>query len=98
MSLALLFLYLMHNMIRMLIYPFSGACYLFVELLHGLYFSGSKSVGVILWFGWGGVVSVGSHSHSEYINRFLTTHLSSSQNKAFLSLTLPYVKLYLSMP
>ena len=46
------------NMFRMLIHPSSGACDLFVELFHGLYWSGSKCVGVTLWFGWGGVVSV----------------------------------------
>ena len=39
MSLALLFLYLMLNMFRMLIHPSSGACGLFVELFHGLYCS-----------------------------------------------------------
>ena len=44
-------------MFRMLIHPSSGACDLFVELFHGLYSSGSMCVGVILWFGWGGVVS-----------------------------------------
>jgi len=37
MSLALLFLYLMLNMFRMLIHPSSGAYNLFVELFHGLY-------------------------------------------------------------
>ena len=58
MSLALLFLYLMLNMFRMLIHPSSGSCDLFVELLHGLYCSGSMCVGVTLWFGCGGVVSV----------------------------------------
>jgi len=42
----------------MLIHPSSGACDLFVELFHGLYCSGSMRVGVTLWFGWGGVVSV----------------------------------------
>ena len=46
MSLALLFLYLMLNMFRMLIHPFSGACDLFVELFNGLYCSGSMYVGV----------------------------------------------------
>ena len=51
MSLALLFLYLMLDMFRMLVYPFSGACDLFVELFHGLYCSGSMCVGVTLWFG-----------------------------------------------
>jgi len=58
MSLALLFHYLMLNMFRMLIHPSSGACDLSVELFHGLYCSGSMCVGVTLWFGWGGVVSV----------------------------------------
>jgi len=57
MSLALLFHYLMLNMFRMLIHPFSGAYDLFVKLFHGLYCSGSMCVGVTLWFGWGGVVS-----------------------------------------
>jgi len=58
MSLALLFHYLMLNLFRMLIHPSSGACDLFVELFHGLYCSGSLCVGVTLWFGCGGVVSV----------------------------------------
>jgi len=58
MSLALLFHYLMLNMFRMLIHPSSGACDSCVELFHGLYCSGSMCVGVTLWFGWGGVVSV----------------------------------------
>ena len=58
MSLALLFLYLMLNMFRMLIHPSSGACDLFVELFRGLYWSGSMCVGVTLWFGSDGVVSV----------------------------------------
>jgi len=58
MSLALLFLYLMLNMFRMLIHPSSGTCNLCVELFHGLYCSGSMCVDVTLWFGWGGVVSV----------------------------------------
>ena len=47
MSLALLFLYLMLNMFRMLIHPSSGACDLFVELFHGFYCSGSMFVGVL---------------------------------------------------
>ena len=58
MSLALLFHYLMHNMFRMLIHPSSGAGDLFVELFHGLFCSGSKCVGVTLWFGWSSVVSI----------------------------------------
>ena len=57
MSLALLFHYLLLNMFRMLIHPSSGACALFDELFHGLYWSGSMCVGVTLWLGWGGVVS-----------------------------------------
>jgi len=58
MSLASLFHYLMLNMFQMLIHPSSGTCDLFVELFHGLYCSGSICVGVTLWFGCGGVVSV----------------------------------------
>jgi hypothetical protein len=58
MSVALLFYYLMFNMFRMLVYPSSGACDLFVELFHGLYRSGSLCVGVTVWFGWVGVVSL----------------------------------------
>jgi hypothetical protein len=54
----LLFHYLMLNMFRMLVHPSSGACDLFVELLHGLHCSGSMCVGVTVWFGWGGVVSL----------------------------------------
>jgi len=58
MPLALLFLYLMLNKFQMLIYPSSGACDLLVELFHGLYCSGLMCVGVTLWFGCGGVVSI----------------------------------------
>jgi len=58
MSLALLFHYLWFNMFQMLIHPSSGACDLCVELFHGLYCSGSMCVGVTLWFGCDGVVSV----------------------------------------
>ena len=57
MSLALLYHYLMLNMFRMLIHPSSGACDLFVELFHDLCCS-AVCVGVTLWFGWGGVVSI----------------------------------------
>jgi len=62
MSLAFLFHYLILNMFRMLIHPSSGACDLFVELFHGLYCSGSMCVGVMLWFGWGGVLSECRHT------------------------------------
>ena len=58
MSLVLLFHYLLLNMFRMLVHPSSGACDLFVELFHGLYCSGTMCVGVTLWFGLGGVVSL----------------------------------------
>jgi len=58
MSLVLLFHYLMFNLFRMLIHPSSGVCDVFVELFRGLYCSGSMCVGVTLWFGCGGVVSV----------------------------------------
>ena len=58
MSLAVLCHYLLLNMFRMLIHSSSGACDLFVELFHELYCSDSMCVGVRLWFGWDGVVSV----------------------------------------
>ena len=58
MSLAILFHYITLNRFRMLVHPSSGACDLVVELFHGLYCSGSMCVGVTLWFGWSGVVSV----------------------------------------
>ena len=57
-SLVLLLLYSVLKKFRMLIHPSSGACDLFVELFHGLYCCGSRCVGVTLWYGWGGVVSV----------------------------------------
>jgi hypothetical protein len=58
MSHTTLFPYLMLNMFRMLIHPSSGTCDLFVGLFHGLYCSGTMCVGVTVWFGWGGVVSL----------------------------------------
>ena len=70
MSLALLFLCIMLDMFRMLIHPYSGACDLFVELFHGLYCSGSMCVGVTLWFGCGGVVSVCRLRHYLMLNMF----------------------------
>ena len=57
MALASLFHYLILNMFLMLIHPSSGSWDLFVELFHGLYYSGTMCVGVTLWFGLGGVVS-----------------------------------------
>ena len=81
MPLALLFHYLMFIMFRMLIHPYSGACDLFVELFHGLYCSGSMCVGVTLWFGCGGVVSVcrltpayGYHTTTAKPQRNTNTH------------------------
>ena len=58
MSLALLFHYLMLNMLRMLIRPSSGICDLFVELFHGLYYSGTMCVGVngVVRLGWCGIL------------------------------------------
>ena len=50
--------YLTLNMFQMLIPTSSGASDLFVELFHVLYCSGTMCVGVTLWFGWGGVVSL----------------------------------------
>ena len=58
MSLALLFHYLLLNMFPLLVHPSSRACDLFVDLFHALYYSGSMCVGVKVWFGWGGVVSL----------------------------------------
>jgi len=45
---ALVLAYLMLNIFRMLIHPSSGVCDLFVELVHGLYSSGTMCVGVTL--------------------------------------------------
>jgi len=78
MSLALLFHYLLLNMLRMLIHQSSGACDLFVELFRGLYCSGSMCVGVTLWFGWGGVVALqaasGHHTNPAKPQRNTNTH------------------------
>ena len=61
MSLALLFLYLMLSMFRMLVHSSSGACDLFVELFNGLYCSGSMRVDVlrcgaagVMWYPYAG--------------------------------------------
>jgi len=74
MSLAL-FLYLMLNMFRMLIHPSSGACHLCFELFHGLFCSGSMCVGVTLWYGCGGVVSVCRLKQSNTTHE-ITRHIS----------------------
>jgi len=80
MSLALLFHYLLLSMFRMLIHPSSGACYLFVELLHGLYCSGSMCVGVTLWFGWGAGFSLHPDTTPPQPNHNVTpTHIEPEQ-------------------
>jgi len=77
MSLAFLFHYLLLNMFWMLIHPSTGACDLFVELFRGLYCSGSMCVGVMVWFGWGGVVS---GYHTTPAKRNVTpTHIEPEQ-------------------
>jgi len=72
MSLASLFHYLLLNMFRMPIHPSSGACDLFVELLHGLYCSGSMCVGVTLW--WCGI-----RMQAEAVLQSNTTHEITNQ-------------------
>ena len=60
MSLALLFLYIMLNMFRMLIHPSSGDCDLCVELFRGLHRSGSMvlvlrcGMAVVVWYPYAG--------------------------------------------
>ena len=57
MSVALLFHYLLLNMFRMLVHSYRSLR-LIVDLFHVLYCSGSMCVGITVWFGWGGVVSL----------------------------------------
>jgi len=87
MSLVLLFHYLLLNMFRMLVHPSSGACDLFVMLFHVLYYSGSMCVGVTLWFGWGGVVSLCRLKHYS-VCKFCS--ISSSQMALPVFLVLHY--------
>ena len=88
MSLALLFHYLLLNMFRMLIHPCSGACDLLDELFHGLYCSGSMCVGVTLWFGWGGVVSVRRLQPANGYHTTTTQHqYTSNQNHTTHAIT-----------
>jgi len=59
MSLALLFLYLIFIVFRMLIHPSSEACDLFAELLHGLYLVRCVLVlrcdlAVVVWYPYAG--------------------------------------------
>ena len=72
MSLALLFHYLLINMFRMLVHPSSGACNLFVELFHVLYCDGSMCVGVTVWFGLGGVVSLCRMKQFFSLHKYIT--------------------------
>ena len=74
MSLALLFHHLLLNMFRMLVHSSPGACDLFVELFHGLYCSGSMCIGVTVWFGWDGVVSLCRLKHT-----LTPTHIEPEQ-------------------
>ena len=94
MSLALLFHYLMLNMFRMLIHPSSGTCDLSVELFHGLYCSGSVCVGVTLWFGWGGVVSVCRLKYYLMLNMFrMLIHPTSGDCDYLLSYFMGFIVL-----
>jgi len=71
----------------MLTHPSSGVCDLFVELFHGLYCSGSMCVGVTLWFGWAGVVSVCRLRHYLMFNMFrMLIHPSSGACDLFVEL------------
>ena len=71
---AFLFHYLILNMFRVFIYPFSGACDLCFELFHGLYCSRTMCVGVTVWFGWGGVVSLCRLKHCFSQHKDTTPH------------------------
>jgi len=65
MSLALLFHHLLLNMFQMLVYPSSGAC----DLLW-IYFMCCVAVVrcVLVWFDWGGVVSLCRLKHVSMAN------------------------------
>ena len=63
-------------MFRVLIHPSSGACNLCAELFHGLYWSGSMCVGVTLWYGCGGVVSICRLKHYCSTTQEITQHTS----------------------
>jgi len=84
MSLALLFHYLMLNMFRMLIHSSSGAYDLFVELFHGLYCSGSMCVGVTLWFGCGGVISVWRLRHCVSLHTDVSSFMNKQEIRCFV--------------
>jgi len=88
MSLAFLFHYLMLYMFRMLVHPSSGVCDLFVELFHGLCCSGTMRVGVTLWLGWGGVVSLCRLKQCFIISLFNAQHVSDVNTSILRSLRL----------
>ena len=79
-----LFHYLMLNMFQMLIHPSSGACDLFVKLFYGLYCSGTMCVSVMMWFGWGGVVSICRLKHYHIIT---PTHIVPEEYNPWNNLT-----------
>ena len=84
MSLVLLSHYLLLNLFRMLVHPSSGACDLLcVDLFHVLYCSGSMCVGLTVWFGWIGVVSLCRLKHYLLLNMYSiymdTTYHESSR-------------------
>jgi len=69
-------------MFRMLIHPSSGACDVCAKLFHGLYWSGSMCVGVTLWYGCGGVVSVCRLRHQCLVVLMTVTTISTGKLKS----------------
>ena len=63
MSLDLLFQYLLLNIVSNVSTAIFRVLLLIVDLLHELYCSGSLCVGVTVWLGWGGVVSLCTLKH-----------------------------------
>ena len=59
----------------MLAHPSSGACDLLLDLFRVLYCSGSMCVGVTVWFGWGGVVSLCRLSTSALLFHYLLLNM-----------------------
>ena len=87
MSLALLFLYLMLNILRMLIHPSSGACDLCAELFRGLYWSGSMYIGVTLWYGCGSVTSTPTHIGPDQCNPWNNSaHKSQAPEDGYINI------------
>jgi hypothetical protein len=52
---------------------------LIVDLFHVLYCSGSMCVGVKVWFGWGGVVSLCMLKQSFSLRKDTPTHIEPEQ-------------------